>query len=173
MTEKIEIFAEKIIKKTLTKLFRNCPNRCQRVSKANCKKPAKFQTAVSICQFLCAGMPLYIFSEKRMISIRRCLRFLHPRPRSLEEFSTACCIFLSLGWMRHTTRPLRTSLLFVYPFSQIQIKSCSKVILVVQHKICIILCVWSSTNGEIVHFEYGQVVFCQLMRLLSTNILVH
>jgi len=29
-------------------------------AQAQCKKPAKFQTAVSICQFLCPGMTLYL-----------------------------------------------------------------------------------------------------------------
>ena len=45
---------------SLNKSLRNCPNRCRQVSKAQCKpeKPAKFQTAVSICQFLCPGMLL-------------------------------------------------------------------------------------------------------------------
>jgi len=46
--------------KSFHKSLRNCPNRCQQVSKAQCKKPAKFQTAVSICQFLCPGMLVYI-----------------------------------------------------------------------------------------------------------------
>jgi len=45
--------------KSVNESLRNCPNRCQRVSKEQCKKMAKFQTAVSICQFLCPGMLLY------------------------------------------------------------------------------------------------------------------
>jgi len=61
--EKIKIFIEKIIRKPRRKSLRNYPNRCQRVSKANCKKPAKFQTAVSIYQFLCARMLQYILTR--------------------------------------------------------------------------------------------------------------
>ena len=48
------------MRKSIRKSLRNCPNCCQRVSKAKCKKPAKLQTAVSICQFLCPGMTLYL-----------------------------------------------------------------------------------------------------------------
>jgi len=41
--EKIKIFVEKIIKKITKKSsLRNCPNRCQWVSKGKCKKLAKF-----------------------------------------------------------------------------------------------------------------------------------
>ena len=39
----------------------NCPNRCQWVSKAQCKKSAKFQVADSICQFLCPGTPVVLY----------------------------------------------------------------------------------------------------------------
>ena len=42
------------------KSLRNCPNRCQRGSTPSVMKPAQFQPAVSICQFLCPGTTLYI-----------------------------------------------------------------------------------------------------------------
>jgi len=72
---KSEIFIEKInilmaeIKISMSKIeifiedsenIQRLPNRCQWVSKAQCKKPAKFQTAVAICKFLCPGMTLYL-----------------------------------------------------------------------------------------------------------------
>jgi len=36
-----------------------------------------------------------------------------------------------------------------------------------------LIALWSSTNGPVSTFKYCQVVFCQLLRLLSTDILVH
>jgi len=61
--EKIKIFIKTIIKKTFRKSFRNCPNRCQQISKAQFKKPAKFQAAVSIWQFSYPGTLLYFASH--------------------------------------------------------------------------------------------------------------
>jgi len=68
----IKIFEEKIsdfhrenwnFHKENHKSLRNCPNRCQRVSKPTVKKPNEFQTAVSIGQFLCPGTTLYVASS--------------------------------------------------------------------------------------------------------------
>jgi len=42
------------------KSLRNCPNRCHGFQNPECKKPAQFQPADSMCQFLCAGMTLQI-----------------------------------------------------------------------------------------------------------------
>ena len=36
-----------------------------------------------------------------------------------------------------------------------------------------LIALWPSTNGRVSTFEYCQVVFCQILRLLSTDILVH
>jgi len=57
--ETIKIFIEKIIKKIIKKIIQRLPNRCERGSKAQCKKPANFHTSVSICQFPCPVMLLY------------------------------------------------------------------------------------------------------------------
>ena len=60
--QRIKNFISKITEKNLESLrksLRNCPNSCQRVSKAQCKKAAKCQTAGSISRFLCPGTLLY------------------------------------------------------------------------------------------------------------------
>jgi len=55
-----DFWIRKTPKPSFYKSSRSCPNRWQRGFKAQCKKPAKFQAAVSICQFLWAGSLLYI-----------------------------------------------------------------------------------------------------------------
>jgi len=52
-------YGEILCERSFYKLLRNCPTRCQQVSKKKGKNPAKFQAAVSICQFLCPWMLLY------------------------------------------------------------------------------------------------------------------
>ena len=52
-------FWEVLCWRSFYKSLRKCLNRCQRVSKPSLKKPAQFQPAVSICQFLCPGTTLY------------------------------------------------------------------------------------------------------------------
>jgi len=53
-------FRQILFWRSFYKSLRNCPSRCQRVSKPSMKKPAQFQPAVSIYQFLCPGSVLYI-----------------------------------------------------------------------------------------------------------------
>jgi len=66
------------------KSLRNCPNRCQRVSKTKGKKPAKFQAAVSICRFLCPRMLLYIATHYNT------LQYIATHCNTLQHTATHC-----------------------------------------------------------------------------------
>jgi len=62
-------YGEILCERSFYKLLRNCPTRCQQVSKKKGKNPAKFQAAVSICQFFyvpeCYCIQLHISRKPR------------------------------------------------------------------------------------------------------------
>ena len=81
-------YGEILCERSFYKLLRNCPTRCQQVSKKKGKNPAKFQAAVSICQFLCPWMLLYPVAY---LSKTTNLRLTHTTSVELNNCATGQC----------------------------------------------------------------------------------